>query len=184
MRKYKKIYVDQGIHPDDAYALAILDLETFNSDEEFQIVTEEPGDEYVQAVVLNDQKRVTELYCWWIHSLAKGPLNAIPYVVSNMKCLKKLILPNHTIYYLPYWISKLDRLEFLDLSDNMIETIPVEIGECTSLKELHLKGNRISELPEELFNLTNLEVLDLMFNKINEIPEGIKTLKKLKKPIL
>ncbi len=183
MRKRKNLYINRGIHPEDAYALATLDLD-ISYDGKFEIVKEEPDYDGVQAVVLNDQKRVVEVYCYNFHGGSKGPLNSIPYYVSKMKCLRMIRFPTNYIFNIPYWISELDRLEFLDLSENMIETIPEELGECTNLKILNLGINGISELPEELFNLTNLEVLDLGFNTINEIPEGIKKLTKLKKLVL
>jgi len=135
----------------------------------FGIVSSFGGD-----VVVNDQKRVTQL-----NITSKTIFDRIPDSIGDLKFLKKLRMENCQISSIPNSIRKLKNLTQLRLEYNRIQKIPDWINELESLEVLNLHGNLIKNIPDSVSKLKNLERLDLARNEILFIPESLLNLKSL-----
>ncbi len=101
---------------------------------------------------------------------------SIPYQISSVKSLKKLILKEFIDKELPKWVGKLSNLEYLDLSNNNIEKVPDDLRFLNSLKYLNLGHNKLESLPELSNGLKNLEKIVVSDNRFDEFPKELLSL--------
>jgi len=177
MSKLKKKYIAYGVHPEEAFALAMLEEVTGEMTLFNPKLLHDSGFSYFK---LNKEGFVVKINNSIYHGGTYVIIHSIPIVLSELKYLEKLVLHNYNIYEIPSWFSRFKFLKELDFSTNNLEEIPKCIKNFDSLKKLNLMNNRIKEIPEELCTLTALELLNLSSNEIREIPKQIVNLSSLK----
>ena len=151
----KEKYIDQGVNPEEAPLLALLELLNGQKLEKINSLKDLIGsmmyDLYhnMRNYMINDKGFITHIYLY-----SRTPvLGIIPNQLCRLKYLEELHMMN-------------DNFKF----------IPSCIGNLTSLRVLNLMENKISNIPESMKNLRNLEELNLGYNKITNVPQFLKKL--------
>ncbi|MFW9988081.1 MAG: leucine-rich repeat domain-containing protein [Candidatus Odinarchaeota archaeon] len=104
----------------------------------------------------------------------------IPYIIGELKSLKKLNISSSAFESLPESIGNLKNLrEIIALDTYKLKSLSDSFGELISLEELLIQHTELASLPENFGNLRNLKSATLSNNKLNVLPNSFGNLENL-----
>lgn len=145
--KTAKKYIQQGVLPNEAFALGVLEILNMRSFEKYNY-TEHPkfdsGRLETFCFTVDDDGHVIGLYMIGGEAIW---FEYVPEQISELTYLQELDLSGNLIKVLPDSIGKLKNLEKLSLWNNQLQEIPKFIYKLPALKEIELGGN--DNIPKE-----------------------------------
>ncbi|TFG08660.1 MAG: TIR-NBS-LRR class disease resistance protein [Promethearchaeota archaeon] len=165
-------YLVEGVHPEDAVNLGLLDVYFGRKLEKNYYKL--PYDIYYE---INGAGHVVKIVI--LKGIEQFPLSFIPSPIFSLVYLEELIISNNFIVDIPSEIKNLTRLRKLDLSYNPIRHISHSIRSLKNLEWLDLYGMEVKRFPKVLMELSSLKYLDISGTKIKRIPDSITNLKNL-----
>lgn len=147
-KNFIKKYIDEGITPEEAPVLGLLELLTGMKLKKL-LRKKDISSLYACDYIVNLNGNITGIYLYGYHSFQ---INLIPEQLRISKFIEELVLRDQNIDVIPEFIKNLKSLKCLDLMRNNIKVIPEFLGELLSLEVLDLGENNIQEIPDAIKN--------------------------------
>lgn len=96
---------------------------------------------------------------------------ALPFTVSNLTALQRIMLELNQLTALPASICTLGHLTNLYLAYNQLTALPECIGQIATLRDIWLRGNAIPMLPASFCDLRMLSSVYIMGAGISQLPD-------------
>ncbi|NVM34560.1 MAG: tetratricopeptide repeat protein [Candidatus Lokiarchaeota archaeon] len=154
-RKFSQKYINEGVDPNEARALGLIEILKGNMVEKANIESDVINWEIVLNYKININGNIIGLYI----DDEKTGIGIFPEILCTLTHLQELVLSNSSIKNIPNCIGELQALKYLDLSFNRIRSIPESINTLRSLEYLNLNDN---EIPEKT-------ILSIRWNKSGQI---------------
>ena len=150
-RYHAKTYIKDGVRPDEANILGLLDLILYTKIQKYEDYDyiDDPYSDNICAYRQNKKGHVIGLY---IFSNARK-LTILPEQIGELKWLIDLDFHNNEIKIIPESFGLLTSLKYLDLSYNKIQTIPGSMAYLKSLEYTNFYGNNINIMPKMIRDL-------------------------------
>lgn len=120
-------------------------------------LVEKPKDEFTECSIQVEDMEVTSL------NLSYCDISEFPHAISQLKCLRNLILNGNHFKKIPKSVQNLKDLKSLHLADCGISILPDGIDNLKNLNWLNLLGNNISE--KEKMKILKKKGIQVFYNK-------------------
>lgn len=136
------------------------------------------NDYYVYIISKDVEKESHKLSRVWQVDLSNNQLTVIPYGVTDLTGMERLVLSNNQITEIRSEITKLGKLKVLRMDHNKLTQLDeLKLG---NLRVLDVQNNLISRITDGFCGrMQSLVKLNLSFNKLKIIPAEISTLTNL-----